>query len=406
MSNMHDTPAIAIQNGHAPAPADGGGVPTSMMWNKGGDDFTPWSAMYGTYVGEDLVDSATALSMAGLDWEVDTRPLYIEGPDVYKDAEGNPLLDVQGNPIPKPLKLQDNYCMVKTDYTAMGIVGCRYQPVQNAVAFQFLDSLVEDGELRYHTAGSLRGGRVVWILGQIQGNLEPVPGDHVGKFVLFSNTHDGTGAVRVLWTSIRVCCMNTWRHALADRGSGLTMKHTQRVYDRLEKARQLLGLSRQAYDKVGEHLQALAKVQMTSQSLDLFVEALSPHPSDADPEAEVPTRTRGIRTKLVELFETGIGSDITGVRGTAWQALCALTEYTNHHRSSWAKHGADHRLHNIWFGSTAKLHERGESWLDQYLRGYNPEDITRSLVNSGYNGRYSLEGENTATQQQQTVTLN
>jgi phage/plasmid-like protein (TIGR03299 family) len=409
MSNMHDTsPATEIANGFAPTPADGKGVPTSMMWASGEDNFTPWSAQYGTYVGQELVDSSTALSMAGLDWGVDTAPLFIQGPEVYRNAEGEPILDMEGNPIPKPLQLKDNRCMVKdTDYTAFGVVGSRYHPIQNADAFQFLDGLVEDGELRYHTAGSLKGGRVVWILGQLQGNLEPVKGDPVGKFLLFSNTHDGSGALRIFWTSIRVCCMNTWRHALQEgRGKGITLKHTATIKNRLEQAREVLGLTRQAYDQIGEHLSELAKVQMTSQALDNMVMALAPHPSDADPEAELPTRTKNTRIKLVELFESGIGSDIKGVRGTAYQALNMATEYTNHHRGTWKNKGADHKLHNIWFGSSNDFHIRAESWLDQYMMGYNPEDITRSLTQNSYHGQYTLAEAESTQQQRQLVTLN
>jgi len=403
MSNMHNTnPQVEITNGFAPTPADGQGVPTSMMWASGEDDFTPWSAQYGTYVGQDLVDSATALSMAGLDWGVNTAPLYIQGPDVYKDNEGNPILDAQGMPIPMPLQLKDNRAMVKdTDYTAFGVVGSRYHPIQNADAFQFLDGLVEDGELRYHTAGSLKGGRVVWILGQLKGNLEPVPGDPVGKFLLFSNTHDGSGALRIFWTSIRVCCMNTWRHALAEgKGKGITLKHTASIKNRLEQAREVLGLSRRAYDHVGEHLSQLAKVDMTTEALDMMIKALAPHPSDADPEAEIPTRTKNTRLKLVELFESGLGSDIKGVRGKAYQALNMATEYTNHHRGTWKTKGADHKLHNIWFGSSNDFHTKAGSWLNQYMQGKNPQEITQGMTG------YTLAAPPVTQQQMQQVTLN
>ncbi len=187
----------------------------------------------------------------------------------------------------------------------------------------------------------------------------------------------------------------------------MRFNHTQNVQQRLLEARQVLGFSRQAYDEIAEHLSNLAKVQMTSESLDQALAGIFHVPSDDDPESELHGKSRKIRETVVNLFENGVGSDIKGVRGTAYQVMNAITEYTNHHQVRWeSRSTTDHRLHSLWFGNSAKLHATAETWLDQYMKGHNPEDITRSLVANSYNGLYTLADASTDQAAEQQVVIN
>jgi phage/plasmid-like protein (TIGR03299 family) len=119
----------------------------------------------------------------------------------------------------------------------LGVVSDRYKIVQNTDAFNFLDSLLQDGVIRYESAGALKGGRVVWALARMPSQDEIAPGDVSRRYILFSTTHDGSGSVHALPTSVRVVCANTLRIATA---SDCGFRHTGDVAKKLEFARQYL----------------------------------------------------------------------------------------------------------------------------------------------------------------------
>ncbi len=118
--------------------------------------------------------------------------------------------------------------VIRTDTNDnLGVVGNSDVPVQNRRAFGFLDAIAAEGGIRYHTAGALRRGERIWLLGKLPGQIR-VKGfdDMTEKYLLLSNSHDGSSALRVFFTSIRVCCANTL--AMADRsgkGEGIAIRH-------------------------------------------------------------------------------------------------------------------------------------------------------------------------------------
>ena len=144
---------------------------------------TPWHGL-GTIV-NDAPTSENALRISGLDWKVVQD-------DVFTDR-GERILGYKAN-------IRD------TDRKILGVVSDRYKVVQNTDAFSFTDELLGQG-VKYETAGSLQDGRRVWLLARmpkkyVNGNEEICP------YLVFSNSHDGTGAVKVAITPVRVvsCC--------------------------------------------------------------------------------------------------------------------------------------------------------------------------------------------------------
>lgn len=301
---------------------------------------TPWHGL-GTYVGNDNVYSEVAIEKAGLNWRVSKQPLFL----------GNGQ------------QLEENVATVRdTDSAVLGIVGNDYQVLQNAEAFSFMDSLVDAGDMRYHTAGSLSGGRRVWLLGKID-STEVVPGDRVDQFVFLYNSHDGSSALRCLWTDVRVVCANTARMALGKgKGEGISVRHTLNMESRMAEAQKVLNIARSAAAISAERYKALARENMKTAEWQEFLNNLIP---DRDlSEIEVSgkrkpsnTRRNNQREDLTQLFEAGLGQNIAGVAGTKWAAYNAVTEYVNHHSSVKAT-GRASRLDNVMFGVGNNMAQR------------------------------------------------
>ena len=136
-----------------------------------------------------------------------------------------PLVTLEGTDVPQ------RKAVVRHDTgDVLGVVGNSYVPVQNHQAFGFLDAVVADEGLRYHTAGALGKGERIWMLARLPGSIRVGNSDDlVDKFLLLSNTHDGTTALRVFFTPIRVVCQNTLNLAERNAGQqGIAIMHVSR----------------------------------------------------------------------------------------------------------------------------------------------------------------------------------
>lgn len=151
----------------------------------------PWHGL-GERV-EEALCSFDALKLGGLNWTVIQKPIFT-----------NDYIEVTGYKANVRSK----------DDKVLGVVTDRYKVVQNSTAFEFTDSLLGDG-IRYETAGSLQEGRKVWLLARLP-EIYKVAGDDVNSYLVFSNSHDGSGAIRCCITPIRVVCQNTLNLALHD----------------------------------------------------------------------------------------------------------------------------------------------------------------------------------------------
>jgi phage/plasmid-like protein (TIGR03299 family) len=311
---------------------------------------TPWHGL-----GKDVtkeVTSADALKAAGLDWEVGLRDVYILGP--------------KGEQV----KFEGAKATVRaSDEGQLGIVGDRYRVIQNTQAFDLFDGVVGEKLAIYHTAGSLNGGRRIWILAKLPSTIQVTRDDIVEKYILLSNSHDGTTATRVFWTPVRVVCANTESAALRGFSTkdGISVRHTENAKYKLEEARNVLGLADQYYNKLAERFQQMAKTRFTEKQMKVLVEKdLFPSP-EKDGE-EISTRLKNIRSTVLDLFDNGKGQ--RPVRGTIWAAYNAVTEYADHHRATRVSAGgseAENRLESAWFGAGSGLKQKAFDLLSEKM---------------------------------------
>ncbi len=175
----------------------------------------PWHGL-GVMV-EEAPTSADALQLAGLDWEINAKPVFT--------AEGIQIPGYQANTR-------------SSDGSIMGIVSDKYRIVQNREAFEFTDALIGEG-VTYETAGSLRGGKTIWLLAKMPET--EILGDKFEPYICFTNSHDGSGAVRACMTPVRVVCNNTLNLALSQASRSWSTPHKGNVQGRLAEAWQTLG---------------------------------------------------------------------------------------------------------------------------------------------------------------------
>ena len=292
----------------------------------------PWHGL-----GTELEEPATAeqaIEAAGLDYRVQLQPLTTS----------------QGIPVPT------RKAVVRTDSNeVLGVVGNSYQPVQNHQCFGFLDAVVSDGRLRYHTAGALGKGERVWMLAKLPGDIRIKDSEDVTEqFLLLSNSHDGSSALRVFFTPIRVVCANTLGMAeRRGRGQGVSVIHKGDLAAKVGEAQEILGLAARFYDDLGERINRLANHYPSRRQLETYFASLYPDSQDGKTR-----RAQNVREELFRLFEDGRGQNIPETRLTTWSAFNAVTEYVDHHRSTRGRtpvERASQRLNSAWFGSGALL---------------------------------------------------
>lgn len=312
---------------------------------------TPWHG-WGTYVGDEPVKSDIARVKSGLTWRAEKKRVFAA---TGAKSEGGKLIEIP-----------DLFAVVRdSDNAILGTVGKSFKILQPEDAFVLLDSLVDTGEVRYHTAGSLRGGRIIWLLAKV-GSFEVVNGDVIDKFIALFNTFDGSMMLRLIDTDVRVVCRNTMQAALSEAmGTGIAVKHTKNMEQRVRDARMALEVVRKSMERETELFRRMAKVSFSDASFDAFALDLIPNPEGKD---AVTTKAENQRAKLRELFEAGIGQDIPGVRGTVWAAMNAVTEYANFHRPTRGDDAQAKRFESTMFGASRALISQAQQSLIQVVQ--------------------------------------
>jgi phage/plasmid-like protein (TIGR03299 family) len=210
----------------------------------------------------------------------------------------------------------------------LGVVGEGYRPIQNEDHCEILNGLVDDSGAIFDTAGSLRGGRQVFVSLRLPETMTVGGTDRVDVNIVALNSHDGTSAFRLLVTPVRVVCANTQAAALANHSASISIRHTASAAARVAAARAALGLTFayvEAFQAQAEVMiqQAMTDAQFHAMTTELFG-ALD---RDAGPRTQTAHKDREyILNRLWADADTQ-----AGIRGTAWAGYQAIAEYVDHH---------------------------------------------------------------------------
>jgi phage/plasmid-like protein (TIGR03299 family) len=292
---------------------------------------TPWHGI--GQVVPDYVSWSEGFALSGLDWKVRMDRIAHVLPDGGIAAELSNL--------GKVVVREDNG-------KALGIVGPNWRPLQNSEAFDWFSPFVEEQAVQLETAGSLDEGRTVWVLAKINGVGDAGVIDKDGKdtvqpYVLLSNSHDGSSAVRVGFTPIRIVCWNTLSQAhRSDASKLLSVKHTKRMKPTLVEVRDIMKLATQEFQATAAQYRKLAAMKINPKQLRKYVEVIV----CTDPESMTAQEQNKVE-QIVSLALNGKGN--AGQEPSYWTAYNGYTQYL-----SWdAGRTASTRYQSLWFGKGA-----------------------------------------------------
>jgi phage/plasmid-like protein (TIGR03299 family) len=285
----------------------------------------PWH-----HLGRQVIQPATldeALSAGGLDWHVTLEPL--------RTAR-------HGNAVPQ------RYAVVRTDLAGdddrrvLGVVHPAFRPLQNREGAELFHCLFDLDERRYHTGGYLHNGEVVWLLARLPETITVGDDDAVETYALYSNSHDGTQAIDIRLTTVRVVCRNTLTEAL-HRDSAAAFRRAHR-----EGPRVLQAQAESFFEAMRKRIAAtqalyrwLHAARCGDDAFDRFLRTLLPDPRPPAGAIAGSAPWRGHATRIATL--AGYRRAVTRIRScglealaldpeapTWWGAVNAVTGWVDH----------------------------------------------------------------------------
>jgi len=206
-------------------------------------------------------DVEQVLTLGGIDFEVARRPVE------YRNRVDGP-----------GLILADQFVTVRKDTEAgLGVVGSKYEVLQNRDAFAFLQDLVDRHDVVWESAGAVREGRRVFISMRLPDTVTidaAGVNDQIIPFIVALNSHDGSSLFQVVLTPWRPVCRNTERFALRDAHARWGVRHTRNARDRIAEARRTLGLSLRYFEHFAAEEEALAQTELALAEFLMVLDAL------------------------------------------------------------------------------------------------------------------------------------
>jgi phage/plasmid-like protein (TIGR03299 family) len=205
-----------------------------------------------------------ALSAGGLNWQVGETDLLTS--------------DDPPSPVPTRKAIVRLDRPPGHEERVLGVAHRGFQPLQNHEGAMLFDAIFGGGKPVYHTGGYLGHGQVVWLLAKIDRPLTIAPKDVVQPYALFANSHDGSVAINIRLTTVRVVCQNTLAVALKDQrfGQGFRRSHHGRFQEHAEAARAFFAATVKELDGVTENFVRLSGKRCPDEEFGQILDALLP----------------------------------------------------------------------------------------------------------------------------------
>jgi len=294
----------------------------------------------------EAMTSKEAIELAQLGYIVDKAPLKAM-------VETDEDLGISEISIP------DNFATYRRDTgDVFGVVGSKYEIVQNKDAFKFIDSIIGEEKAIFETAGALGKGETVFITAKLPYYIKINGYDTIENYLVVSLSHDGSSSVSIFLTPIRVVCANTLALAKTSTKFKINLRHTMNVHEKIEDAGNILSISKTITEETQELYKVLANTKIEDEVAENYfksvfltneeLEALAIEDVRRIEHSDIiSSRKKNILTSVNKYYVAGVGQE--KIVGTAFGAYNAVTGYL----SNVKKYSNDtKRMKNLVLGGT------------------------------------------------------
>jgi len=284
---------------------------------------------------EEYPTSEEAIIFAGLDYEVIKKPIQ--------------TMDLE--------EIKSYFATVRTDTAqTLGVVGSKYEVVQNRTAFSFFDALVNNGEgIKYETAEALGDGERIFITAKLPELIKVGRNDLIEQYIFLTTSHDGSGSIMAAFTPIRIVCNNTLNMALNNNSNAVYIKHTANAEMKLNEAAHIIQISETTSELMKTVFNKWAKVRVTDKELKKLISlAMSPNKevfkaiATDDKAFEFSQQFQNVCSDVFSYAMNSPTQQMETTEGTLFGAYNSITGYyqnVNNYKDSNSK------LNSIMFGT-------------------------------------------------------
>ena len=332
---------------------------------------------------QEAVNAEEALKISHLDYEVGLAPIWASfipkncSCPTDKTDQGYPIYNFNktftGEFIAKKgERVQGQFATYRKDtMEVFGLVGSKYEVVQNSAALDFIYSIIKDNssikdrrDIIIETAGALGAGETMFVTAKLPGYMRINGSDDVTeKYLVFTSGHAGNESVSALVTNIRVVCANTLNAAIKGCQNIVRFKHTKNIEEAMRQGASLLRLTNEYNEDLQLALNVMAKKQLTVTEVQNYIYGIFTTPTQFDlikyngsinnvSEKDISTRLRNKIGDVKSFMEAGVGQDL--FRGTAYWAYNGITSYLNNGLEYKTQ---EDKFQSVIKGSSAKINQ-------------------------------------------------
>ena len=268
------------------------------------------------------------LTQAGLNWTVAARPMYT---------------DIDGTQIVVP---NMNVIVRNEDMRPLGVVSDKYKIVNNSDAFAFTESIFNSNDIQFVRGGSFRNGRSTWLEAKITGEFS-ILGDKTDCYLIFKNSHDGTGAVNCFIVPTRVVCSNALNLAVKNAARTWRCSHMGSPLEKIKDAQSVLLAGSEYMKAINAEAEVLNQIKLSSTQITQFIERLFPIREDMTEKAKEKCILR--RTQLMTVYTDK--DDLANFDDNGYKFISAVVDYVNHVNGKNTKTAAINRFMSVASGN-------------------------------------------------------
>ena len=264
-----------------------------------------------TGFGEPIINATSyddVLKQAGLNWTVDVHPAYAK--------IGNDMIEIPDRGV--VIREEDN--------KPLGIVSSNYKVVNNADAFNFTESIFNGDQIEFIRGGSYRGGSSTWLEAKVTGKYS-VLGDDTDCYMIFKNTHDGTGSIICMIVPERIVCSNALNIPLKDATRVWRCVHSGDPMRKIAEAQSVLLAGSSYMEALAKEAEELNKIKLSTPQVEQFINRIFPINVDKMSDKQKENQTLR-RDQLFEVYRSK--DDLQNFDNNGYRFISAVADYVDH----------------------------------------------------------------------------